>query len=153
MADHQYHALANWKEGRSGTVSADGVVDVDTFSAPPEFQGEVGVWTPEHFLVAAVATCFVTTFNAIAEFSKFKFVSLRVEVDGSLEKAPGGYGFGRILVRPVIEIFAEADRERAVRLLEKAERACVISRSLKTQPEMQAQVLVRTDETVSTATR
>ena len=153
MAAHHYHAMANWTEGRSGTVSADGIVDIDTFSAPPEFKGEAGIWTPEHFLLAAVASCFVTTFKAIAEFSKFNFVSLRVGVEGSLEKTQGGYSFARIVVRPIIEIFAEAEQDRAVRLLEKTERACLISQSLKAQPEMQAEVLVTTRETAAAATR
>lgn len=103
------------------------------FSAPPEFQGDAGVWTPEHFFTSAVATCFITTFQAIAAFSKFNAQALEVSVDGQVEKVEGGYRFTRVTVRPVLTIQSEADRERGMRLLEKSEKACLVSRSLNSE--------------------
>lgn len=109
------------------------------------------MWTPEHFLAAAIASCFVTTFKAIAEFSKFEFVSLKAEVEAVLEKEQGGYRVTRITVRPVLEIATAADQERAIRLLEKAEGACLISRSLNSAMELHPEVLVVSAERVETA--
>jgi peroxiredoxin-like protein len=114
------------------------------FAAPPQFQGETGFWTPEHFLMAAVASCFVTTFHAIAEISKFETTALEVSVEGVIEKGDGGLHFTRISLRPVLTIARESDQERGVRLLEKAERSCLIARSLKAQVTMQPQVRVAT---------
>jgi organic hydroperoxide reductase OsmC/OhrA len=45
-------------------------------------------------------------------------------------------------VRPRLTIAEAADQERAQRLLEKAERACLISRSLSSHMELQATVEV-----------
>jgi organic hydroperoxide reductase OsmC/OhrA len=37
------------------------------------FLGESGRWTPEHFLVAAAASCFVSTLSGIVEKSRLEF--------------------------------------------------------------------------------
>jgi peroxiredoxin-like protein len=112
------------------------------FAAPPQFQGESGFWTPEHFLMAAAAACFVTTFRAITEISKFEPVGLDISTEGIVEKGDGGFQFTRITLRPVLTVARETDQERGVRLLEKAEHSCLISRSLKGQIVMEPQVRV-----------
>ena len=150
MPDYRYYASAYWTEGRKGVVEAEGVAAPLTFSAPPEFQGEAGVWTPEHFFAAAIGTCFVTTFNAIADYSKLEYQGLQVEVEAVLEKEEGGFSFTRVIVQPILTIGAEADRERAIRLLEKAERACLISRSIRSQIELQPEIVVGQTEAVAT---
>jgi len=48
------------------------------------------VWTPEHFLLAAMASCYIETFKAVAKASKLDFQGIEVGVDGSLEKDAGG---------------------------------------------------------------
>lgn len=151
MSDYRYYASAHWTDGRKGSVSAEGIDEPIRFSAPPEFMGEAGTWTPEHFLAAAVASCFVSTFKAIAEFSKFDFLSLQVEIEAILEKEQGGYSVTKVIVQPILEIAAASEQERAVRLLEKAESACLISRSLKSQIELHPEVLVRAPEQVGAA--
>jgi peroxiredoxin-like protein len=143
---HRYYTTAKWTEGRKGVVSAEGITEPIRFSAPPEFMGEAGTWTPEHFLTAAVAACFVTTFRAIAEFSKFEYLSLEAKVEAVVEKGEGGYSFTQLIVRPTLEIRHDSDRDRALRLLEKAERACLVSRSLKSEIKLRPEVFVRTTE-------
>ena len=137
---HLYRAAAAWTMRRRGIVSADDVPRTINFSAPPEFQGDPGLWTPEHLLVAAVATCFLTTFRAMAEMSKLEVVRLEVEAEGLLEKEQSGFRITQIVVRPHLTIPDAGERERAQRLLEKAERACLITRSLSSHVEMQASV-------------
>ena len=128
---HEYEVIGQWGGGRGGTLESHTLNHVIEFSAPPEFQGRVGFWTPEHFLVGAVVSCFISTFSAIAEMSKLEVVSLRVGSKGVLEKAEGGgYRFAEVTLYPELTIAREADVERAQRLLEKAERGCLIARSL-----------------------
>ncbi len=57
---HEYRVEAIGAVGRNGVVHAEGILPAISFSPPPEFQGEVGRWTPEHLLVAAVASCFIS---------------------------------------------------------------------------------------------
>ncbi|MFZ0731916.1 MAG: OsmC family protein [Candidatus Sulfotelmatobacter sp.] len=133
---------ARWTKDRSGTVTGHDVRPTINFSAPPEFQGEPGIWTPEHFFTAAVATCFITTFQAIATFSKFNAAALEVSVDGQIEKLEGGYRFTRVTVRPVLTVHNESDRDRGLRLLEKSEKACLVSRSLQSEIVLDPRIVV-----------
>jgi len=140
MSDFQYHVTGRWADRRRGTVDAEGVNTSISFSAPPEFQGETGFWTPEHFFAAAIASCFVTTFKAIADFSKFEYLGLEVNVEATLEKGEGGYSVSKAAVQPLLTIAPGTDQERGMRLLEKAERACLISRSIRTQIELRPSI-------------
>jgi len=127
---------------RKGVVTGHEVEPSIDFSAPPEFQGEAGIWTPEHFFTAAVATCFILSFQAIATYSKFEAQALEVSVEGLVEKGEGGFRFTRVTVRPVLTINNESDRERGLRLMEKAEKACLVSRSLQSQIVLEPQVVL-----------
>ena len=142
MEIHQYTSSARWTARRNGIVKAETAEQEIAFSAPPEFHGQAGLWTPEHFLMAAVAGCFVTTFVAIAEASKFEMLSLEVFAAGVLEKGEGGLQFMRITIHPSLTIARESDRERALRLMEKTERSCLVARSLRSQVTVEAMVQV-----------
>lgn len=129
---------------RSGEVLGAPDLPPLAFSAPPEFKGRSGIWTPEHFFTAAIAACFVTTFEAIAEFSKFSFERLQAEVEGTLEKTETGYRFTRVRIRARLTLAEEADRERGLRLLEKAERGCLISKSISSEIALEPEIAVET---------
>jgi len=105
--------------------------------APPEFKGHEGVWTPEHLFVAAVNSCFMTTFLAIAENSKLDFVSFKADAKGKLEKVDGqGLIMTEVVLRPKLIISHSRDAERAGCILEKAEKHCLISNSIKTETRL-----------------
>jgi peroxiredoxin-like protein len=142
MLDHpQFFVNGHWAAGRRGSVRIEGVDHEIEFSAPPEFHGEAGFWTPEHFLLAAVSSCFITTFRAIAGFSKFDPLALDISVEGKLGKSEGGgYEFTRVVLKPQLTIRNESERQRATRLLEKAEHSCLVARSLKCPVTMEARV-------------
>jgi peroxiredoxin-like protein len=128
---HEYRIKAFGAGGRNGVVQAEGVLPSISFSAPPEFLGEPGRWTPEHFLVAAVASCFVSTFSGIAEKSRLGFASFNLDAEGVLGNEDGIWRFTEIKLRPVVTILKEEDRDRVFRLLEKAEKSCLVARSLQ----------------------
>jgi organic hydroperoxide reductase OsmC/OhrA len=101
-------------------------------ATPPEFsKGIAGIWSPEHLLVAAVNSCLMTTFLAIAENSKFEFINFESKADGKLEKVDGKLMISEIVLAPVLTLSKEADKERALRILQKSEAACLISNSIK----------------------
>jgi peroxiredoxin-like protein len=139
---YSFTVEAQWNGGRRGIVEGESGVPGIQFAAPPQFHGESGFWTPEHFLAAAAASCFVTTFRAIADISKFEIAALEVSAEGIVEKGEGGFQFTRITLRPLLTVLRETDQERGVRLLEKAEHSCLVSRSLKGQVTMEPRVQV-----------
>lgn len=127
---------------RGGITTADEIQPSIVFSAPPEFQGEAGKWTPEHLFLASVAGCFVSTFSGMAQFSKFEFLSLDLEVEGILRKEEEGWRFAQVNLHPRLKIAQEKDRERATRLLEKTEKTCLIVRSINSKMTLDLEVVV-----------
>jgi peroxiredoxin-like protein len=131
---HNYNVNIKWESERKGIMRSpvlDSAIEVAT---PPEFpKGMPGIWSPEHLLVAAVNSCLMTTFLAIAENSKLNFEHFESNADGKLEKTDNKFLISEITLSPVLTILNEADMERALRILEKSEAACLISNSLKSK--------------------
>jgi organic hydroperoxide reductase OsmC/OhrA len=135
-----YSAHAHWTMHKRGILEAADIPRTINFAAPPEFGGDPGLWTPEHLLLGAIATCYVSTFRAIADLSKLEFGGMDVFVDGTMEKQEGGFRFTKVVLRPVISIASEEDRIRVQHALEKAERGCPVSRSLSCPVELLATI-------------
>jgi len=135
-----YSTEVEWTGERKGDLRAPVLPKLEV-DAPPEFKGHEGVWTPEHLFVAAVNSCFMTTFLAIAENSKLEFLSFQADAKGKLEKLEGrGFIMTEVILRPRLLIRHARDAERAGRILEKAERNCLISNSIKTETKLEPEI-------------
>lgn len=143
MADtHTYTTNLKWSDTRCGVISSAGLVDLPV-ATPPQFPGGIpGIWSPEHLFVASAEICLMTTFLAIAENSKVEFFSYTSEAEGTLEKTENGLQFTRIILRPKVLISDETKIDRVLRILQKAEKFCLISNSMKTTVEMEPTVQV-----------
>lgn len=138
---HHYNVNINWENDRKGLMSSPVLQSTIEVATPPEFpKGIPGIWSPEHLLVAAVNSCLMTTFLAVAENSKLDFEHFEGKADGKLEKIDGKYMITEVELLPVLTIKNEADRERAIRVLEKSETACLISNSVKSKIIFKPQV-------------
>src|SRR5438046_9377963 len=104
----KYRIIAWWSSGRTGLAKSNSAPNAIHFTAPPEFGGLEGRWTPEDLLLSAVASCYTTTFRALAEYSKFEYADLEVEVEGTIRKTDSRYAFNEI----VIQIGRASCRER-----------------------------------------
>jgi organic hydroperoxide reductase OsmC/OhrA len=120
-------------------VSADRVPVVRS-AAPAEFGGPGDRWSPETLLVAAVGDCFAITFQAIARSAELPWKFLRCEVTGTLDRLGGGPQFTRFELRARLGVPAGTSEEFARRALEKAERGCLIARSLKAPVLLKAMI-------------
>jgi len=129
-AEHAYLVSAWWTSGRTGIAKSDSAPNAIHFTAPKEFGGLEGRWTPEELLLAALAGRFTTTLRAVAGNSRFDFADLEVEVSGTVRKAASGYSFSEIVLRPTIKIAEFSDQDRALDLLKKTERLCLVARAL-----------------------
>ena len=138
---HHYPVQAQSKPTGSVTLSGPGLPALSS-NAPREFGGPGDEWSPESLLCAAVADCFVLTFRAIAAASKLSWESLEVGVEGTLDKVEGGMRFTAMAIRPRLRVPAGTEESRALRLLEKAEKGCLVTRSLAVTPTLEAQVVV-----------
>ena len=130
---HYYKTTIKWDEGRIGTLSSE-TLDSFKVATPPEFpKGIPNTWSPEHLYVASINACLMTTFLAIAENSKLEFISFSSESKGKLEKVDGKFMISEIELIPEIKVKSERDKERAERIIVKAEEHCLISNSVKTK--------------------
>jgi peroxiredoxin-like protein len=121
-----------WTGKRNGELKTHGLPPLE-FSAPPEFQGEAGFWSPEHLLVASTAGCLMTTFLAIAELSQLPVDFFHLKASGKVEKIPGAsYRFTEIRLVPEVGVLPE-QIEKARRVMAKAEKNCFISNSLRAE--------------------
>jgi organic hydroperoxide reductase OsmC/OhrA len=72
---HLYNVNLKWNEGRIGEISSPELISKIEVATPPQFpKGVEGIWSPEHLLTAAVNSCFMTTFLAIAENFSLEFI-------------------------------------------------------------------------------
>jgi peroxiredoxin-like protein len=132
--EHYYEVDLQWKDSRKGILSSPVLSSNIEVATPPEFpKGIPDIWSPEHLFVAAVNSCLMTTFLAIAENSKLEFESFNSNAKGKLEMVEGKYMITEVLLSPFLTVQTEADIARAQRVLEKSETACLISNSIKSK--------------------
>ena len=138
-----YNTAIRWEQGRRGTATSPDISDPITIATPPEFpKGEPNIWSPEHLFVAAANSCLMTTFLAIAENSKLDFISFESEATGRLETIGGLLMISEIELKPKVVIRNEKDREKALRIIEKSDKACLISNSMKSKVILSPEVTV-----------
>lgn len=109
-------------------------------ASPIEFDGPGDRWSPETLLVGAVADCFILTFRAIAKASRLSWISLDCEVTGTLDRVDRVPQFTRFDITAHLVVGAGEDADRARYALEKSERNCLISNSLKGSIRLDATV-------------
>jgi peroxiredoxin-like protein len=137
-----YSTSVEWTGARHGSLKSDSLPTLQV-DAPPEFKGNEGAWTPEHLFVGAISSCFMTTFIAIAENSRLDFENFKINARGTLEKIEGqGLMITEVVLRPTLTIKNADARDRASRILEKAEQHCLISNSTKTQIHLEPEITV-----------
>ncbi len=156
MEAHFYNVQVEWNKDRKGIMCSpelsvpshgNGCIEVAT---PPEFpKGIPGIWSPEHLFTAAVSSCLMTTFLAVAENSKLEFQKFHCDSKGKLDQVDGKFFMSEVILEPTITILREQDRERAERVLVKAEAACLISNSIKSKVTMIPHVVLAATEEVS----
>ena len=139
---HKYEVRASSTAIRSGLVMVEGIEPSIAFSAPPEFKGRTGYWTPEHLLVAAMASCYISTFSGMAFKSNFEFISLELETAGTLAQDQGGWRFSEIVIYPRLTIPQVEHKGLANRLLIKAKENCLVGRSLACPVLLESAVII-----------
>lgn len=74
MEAHKYLVNLEWSMDRKGEISSPVLDQKIEVATPPEFpKGMPGIWSPEHLFTAAVSSCFMTTFLAIARTQIWNF--------------------------------------------------------------------------------
>lgn len=136
---HHYAVSATTAAETNVTLSSPGLDDLST-AGPPQFGGPGDVWSPETLLVGAVADCFVLSFRAIARAARFEWEHLSCEAIGTLDKIERVTRFTKFDVKAELTVPAGTSEEKAHKLLEKAERSCLITNSMTAPSTLKADV-------------
>jgi len=138
---HHYQVSASAETAGNIVLKADDLPQL--VSAPPaEFGGPGDQWSPEHLLVAAVADCFILTFRAIARASKLEWSGLASSATGVLDRVERVNRFTSFTVSATLTVPAGTDIDKAQRLLEKSESACLITNSLTAGCQLETDIVV-----------
>lgn len=135
-----YRTQTKWDAERMGTLSSPGKPDLRV-ATPPEFKGHPGVWTPEDLFVAALNSCFMTTFLGTAEWKGLQFLSFDCEAEGVLARPDKEFLFTHARLRPRVVLPEEGDEELARWCLEFAEKDCLIAHSIGTKVSMEPDIV------------
>ena len=120
-------------------LSSPGIPDLRA-AAPADYDGPGDAWSPEHLLLAAVQTCFLLTLRPIARASQLAFISLDLSATGTVNRENGITRFTEIVLRPRLKVSAGTDRERALGILAKSEKHCLVSASLSTPVRLEPEI-------------
>ena len=144
MSEH--HATLSWSRG-DGVFGYKEYTRTHTWTFPrsgqslraaaaPQFLGAPDCADPEEAFTAALASCHMLTFLAIASMSGFVVDRYEDEPVGYLEKAEDGKPWlAKVAMHPRITFSGEKQPlpEDVERLHEKAHHECFLARSVKTE--------------------
>ena len=138
---HIYRVSAAAEGAANVMLSADGLPDLET-AGPPEFGGPGDVWSPETMLVGAIANCFVLSFRAIARAAKLEWLTLECEAEGDLNKVEKLTQFTAFRVSAKLTVPPGTNEKKANTILEKAEKYCLITNSMKADSHLETEIIV-----------
>jgi organic hydroperoxide reductase OsmC/OhrA len=141
MSDH--HATITWRRqtpdftydgyDRTHRIRFGGGVEIDASSAP-DYKGRAELPNPEEALVAAMSSCHMLTFLALAARRRFVVDSYEDEATGVLEKNDAGrLAITRTTLRPRVSFSGKAPTaEELEKLHHLAHEQCFIASSVRT---------------------
>jgi organic hydroperoxide reductase OsmC/OhrA len=128
----EYRVAAEQGENRVSIIQSPGVDMQLECATPPEFpNGIAGVWSPETYFLAAIAGCFVNTYQALADKFGFNPVGIGCEAIGQVALIDGKFGFKEVTIFPKIALESPEQEATAAKIAEKAHKYCLISNSVK----------------------
>ena len=139
MAEH--HIALNWEKGdgpftydaypRNHTIGFKNGQESVIASSSPVYKGDGSKPDPEDLLVAALSSCHMLSFLAIAAKKKLTVHSYRDDAVGFLDNDNGKLWIARVILRPQVAI--DADAETLAHIHHLAHEACFIANSVKTK--------------------
>lgn len=136
---HSYRGHLTGGPSTYGELTAGHVPALRT-APPPQFDGPGDAWSPEELLLAAIESCFLFTFQAVARSSKLEFLNLDLDAEGTVQREDRVTRFTEIILRAVLTVPAGTDRARAFDALDKTKSACLVSASISTPIRLVADV-------------
>jgi organic hydroperoxide reductase OsmC/OhrA len=143
MAEH--HVTLNWEKGeapftydaypRNHAIGFKNGQETITASAAATYKGDATKADPEDLLVAALSSCHMLSFLAIAAKKKVTVQSYQDDATGFLENDGGTLWMTRVILRP--KVVCDADPATLEQIHHAAHEACFIANSVKTDVKVE----------------
>lgn len=149
MTLHHFHLEAEWPGGRNseGYISAGNLQT--KISIPQEMDGP-GIGTnPDEMLLGAAATCYIISLGAMFERSELPIAEMEMTSEGIVDVTDGIFTYEKIIHRPNVMLKQEATDQQirlTKKLIEKAEKTCMISKAIRGNVELGLEPVVRIEE-------
>ena len=117
--------MLSFKDGQESIIA----------SASPPYRGDAGKADPEDMLVAALSSCHMLSFLAIAAKKKLTVQSYEDDAVGFLENDGGKLWMTRVILRPKVAI--DTDAATLAQIHHLAHEACFIANSVKTDVKVE----------------
>lgn len=148
--EYKYQVKAEWESERKGFLQADGKPTLQV-ATPPEFKGHPGIWTPEDLFVAALVSCYMTTFLGTAYHRGLDFSSFEASAEGTLARPVGEFLFTEVVIRAKVTQPPGADKDLAFEVLEFAKDDCLISHSIVSKVKLETEVIEEGEKELATS--
>ena len=139
---HTYNTVASATHDSLLTVSSKDKPDITT-SAPVQFGGPQGNWTPEDFFCASISSCFILTFKNYTKGKKLDWRNIKVDVDAILDVQDRKLSFTKVIIKVNLEICCESNVDPYLKALEKSEKMCLITNSINSEIELKPFIKVK----------
>ncbi len=142
-----YNTTVAWKGEHWGRIKMGNGPEMD-FSAPPDAQGHVGVFTPEDAFVAAANTCIMMMFIWATERFKLNLLSYECRTEGTkLIELDRTEIFTQLRFQPKIRVAAAGEAATVVearvrRALQAAQKYSLVANSVKSEIIVDPEIVI-----------
>ena len=145
-AIHHYEAQARWRKGADTNPMNHRLTFGDRpaieASGAPQYKGDPGKLNPEELFVAALVSCQMLSYLALAARGGVDVLAYEDAGRGTMTIADKRMRFTEVELRPRITIAPGGDEAKARALVEAAHQACFIANSVSCTVRVEAEVVV-----------
>ena len=147
MPTHTYEARLTWHAGGEGVAAGNHRVEFEgrpavEVSAAPQYRGDPTRLNPEELFVAALASCQLLTYLALARGAGVAVRRYEDRAVGTLAIADRKMRMTEVLLRPRITVAGGSDQGTAQGLVGKAHDGCFIANSVACAVRVEPEIAV-----------
>lgn len=144
---HEFEAELLWEKGAEGerrgnhAVRFEGRPELEV-SAAPQYKGDPSCLNPEELFLASLLSCQMLTYLAMAQNGGLDVLAYEDHATATLAIADRRMRMTSVTLRPRIRLAADADPEKARKLVERAHQGCFIANSVSCDVVIEPDVAV-----------
>ncbi|HIP75827.1 MAG TPA: OsmC family peroxiredoxin [Psychromonas hadalis] len=138
---HIYHVTSDALPDSNLKCSSHRLANIEV-APPEEFGGPGDHWSPETLFMSALSNCYILSFKAVSKALKLDWIDISCDSEGILDRAERTTRFVKVTNNVKLTIKDEDDREKAEKLLEKAEHICLVSNSINAELVLEFEISV-----------